>query len=380
MHQLDISFRTLVTELGAGTQCVAMQSLRTHFSEQGPEPCIGMGYGNNALSARFAAEGEMRERATWRWGALWNSVHFPDGQCEIPEETKLIMSAKDYTRLSTQPCTAIPVIHQDGRQSWIPSEAVFYMPKLAQDIRHNSATTGWAYHITKEQAAAQGYREVIERDLQMLFWLGKLKPFLKKLPMKLLRQWHTGFALDASKNATIVLQMNVNIARRFGKKAYFTLVLYASDEEPYLSTGSSLKLDAEHSFFNAMGECIMLRSHQHEQFIEGISEASANSYNAHVIRATRETTMRDRIFSLFSEDHNGDALEDPRLDYSRHKYRIAYLQPPPPINHDAVARVWVDGCQNMLPAGFSYGLTKRWQEAWGITEKQWRENRWHPYP
>jgi ribosomal protein S12 methylthiotransferase accessory factor YcaO len=376
---LDLSFRTLVTELGIGTQCTSTIPIRTSFSELEPEFFSGAGFSTNPLLARFAAEGEMLERATWRAGILWNNVYLPDELCQIPEEAQLLLSTKNFERLSTKPCTAIRVIHHDKHQSWIPSEVVFHTPKLAQNIKHNSATTGWAYHVTKEMAAAQGYREVIERDLQMLFWFGKLKPFLSRIPINQLQQWYADFAVD-TKNVIKVLQLKVNIASCFGDTAYFTLVIYVSDDEPYLSIGSSLKIDAKQSFLNAMGECIMLRSHQYEEFIKGVKQASDNSYNAHAIRATRKTEMRDKVLTLFATSNDVDSLSDSRLDYSKLNYQIAYLQPPPVINHGTVAKVWVEGCQNMVPAGFPYDVTKRWQNSWGINNKQWKENRWHPYP
>lgn len=382
---LNSRFDTLVTELGKGLQCTANLTLRTTLSASNVQHVSGIGFSPNALSARFAAEGEALERATWQFGALWNTVYFPDLACTFPEETQLILSAEHLKRLSESPCAALPLYtNKDANNppsQWCPAEAVFFFPKLSQTLQIHAVTTGWAYHSSKEEATAQGYREVIERDLQMLFWFGRLKPYLQCISDKQMQDWMRPYA-PTEKIPLQIVQMAVSLPKRFGGIAYFTLAICMTEEKPYLSIGSALKTDAQGSFQNALGECLMLRSHQYEQLLSGITEAPDNSYSTHVIRATRETKMRDKTIGLFSTQTQAReaSLKEPRLDYQHQPYYVTYLKPPPVTQYGYVAKVWVDGCQGMVPIGFPYGVTKRWQQDWGINATTWEDNRWHPYP
>ena len=172
----------------------------------------------------------------------------------------------------------------------------------------------------------------------------------------------------------------MRLPSRFGGKAYYTLVLHPSDEMPYLSVGQALKPGARQSFASAVGEYLMLRSHQHEQVLCGITEAPDTDFGAHVIRANRETGIRDKAVALIHSNTRLDALIEPRLDYSHHRFWLAYFDPPPVTRQGVVAKVWVNGCQPMLAAGVPCGLVERWRRDWSISLDEWEQNRWHPFP
>jgi YcaO cyclodehydratase, ATP-ad Mg2+-binding len=379
---LNTTFRTLVTEAGTGTLCTTHLRIRPHSWESEPERITGLGFGVDGLSARFAAEGEALERATWRWGALWNNVTIPAPDCEIhlPEEIRVTLSARQLERLVENPGATLPICTGGGERTLIPSQAVFFLPRLAPDFKYHRVTSGWAYHVTKKRAIGKGYMEVIERDLQMLFWLGKLQSFLRPVPEAHLHEWGLKFGLDPRNHPLKVVQMAVNMEARFGGTGYFTMVIHAADKPPYTSIGSSLSSDPHRSFCSAMGECLMLRSHQYELVMEGTEDDSCDSFRGHTIRAAQLPEMRDKTLALIAQTGGADSLQEERLDYRKQSYMTLLLRPPPVINHGVVAKVWIDGCQGMVPAGFPHGVTERWRSDWGVTTETWEANRWHPFP
>lgn len=379
---MAVSFHTLAVDLGLGCQCKARFGLRTDPADFQEQVFMGVGFGVEAWSARQAAEGEALERATWHYGALWNSVWFPDELGFLPEETRLMLKPAHITRLTAQPSASVPAFQGDAATPvWIPAEAVFFQPSLAQGLKRHSVTTGWAFHRTQAAAAATGYLEVIERDLQMLFWFGRLAPHLKSPPKDCLNRWlaRMGWIFDRHSPLRI-LQTPVNVSQRFGAAGWFTVVLHPSDEPPYLSVGSALKTDREVSLRAALGEYAMLRTHQAELILAGIKQADPIRFTAHIIAASQTTELRDRALQLVSEIQLGRAGSYPHLDYQALPYAVAFLQPPPIFHHGVVAKVWVGGCQPMIPAGFTCGLTDRWQNEFSISLPEWEAQRWHPYP
>ncbi len=382
MSGMAVSFQTLVSELGMGTQCSARFSLRTDPAEVIGQIFTGIGFGIDAWSARQAAEGEALERATWQDGALWNSVYFPDELGVLPEEARLMLKPGHLARLAAQPAASIPAAFGDGAKPvWIPAEAVFFQTGLAQDLKRKTVTTGWAYHTTQQAAAATAYREVIERDLQMLFWFGRLTPYLSSPQPQCLEAWLVRLGLLAEKRSLLrVLQVEVTLAERFGGAGWFTLVFQPSVEMPYLSLGSALKTDREHSFRAALGEYWMLRCFQKDQLLCGVNQAEPTTFTAHVIAASHDPTLRDRALTLTQDAINNETAKETVLNYQALEYWVAFFQPPPIFPHGVVAKAWVDGCQPMIPAGFPCGLTARWRDEWSISLPEWEAQRWHPYP
>ena len=186
---LSLSFRSLVTETGAGTLCHATLPLRVDPAEREPRVFSGIGFGVDGLSARFAAEGEALERATWAAGALWNSVRFTDAPRVLPEEAALLLPAKWRRRLLERPATVISALENGENKVCIPAAAAFFYPTLSHDWKRHSVTTGWAYHTDRETAAASAYCEVVERDLAMLYWQGLLGAYLQPLAADTIQDW-----------------------------------------------------------------------------------------------------------------------------------------------------------------------------------------------
>jgi ribosomal protein S12 methylthiotransferase accessory factor YcaO len=380
---LSHSFRSLVTETGAGTLCQARLALRVDAAEREARVFSGIGFGIDGLSARFAAEGEALERATWACGGLWNSVQVcaqvSNNARVLPEEAALLLPAKWRRRLMERPATVIPA--WEGEKSvWIPAAAAFFYPTPAHDCKRHSVTTGWAFHADRESAAAQAYREVVERDLIMLYWYGRLGTYLRPLAPTVVEDWGRLCGLSGDGGPLRVLQTLVRLPARFGGDTCYTLVLHAADEMPYLSVGSALKPEPRQSFASAVGEYLMLRSHQHEQVLCGTREAPDTDFPAHVIRANREVGLRDETVALVQADTRLDARAEPRLDYRHLRYWLAYFDPPPMTRRGVVAKAWIDGCQPMLPAGVPCGLVERWRRDWHINLEEWEQRRWHPFP
>ncbi|MCX7099252.1 MAG: YcaO-like family protein [Methylococcales bacterium] len=371
---LSLSFRSLVTETGAGMLCHATLPLRVDPAEREPRVFSGIGFGVDGLSARFAAEGEALERATWATGALWNSVHFTEDARVLPEEAALLLPAKWRRRLLERPATVISALENGGDKVWIPAAAAFFYPMLSHDWKRHSVTTGWAYHTDRETAAASAYYEVVERDLAMLYWQGLLGAYLQPLAAGTIRDWGRLCGLVGDCSPLQVIQTVVRLPSRFGGQAYYTLVLHASDEMPYLSVGQALKPSARQSFASAVGEYLMLRSHQHEQVLCGITEAPDTDFAAHVIRTNQAPNIRDKAVALTQSNIRLEALTESRLDYSHQRFWLAYFDPPPVTRQGVVAKVWIDGCQPMLPAGVPCGLVGRWRHDWNIGLNEWEQN------
>ena len=380
---LTTTFHTMVTEYGMGTNCKTEFSFRTNMDSLEPQLFSGIGFSTDGLSARFASEGEAIERATWMYGALWNSASFSSNSIYLPDDVSLLFSKEHQEELKKVPSITFPALSSNGDRLDIPAEAIFYYPKKRQFLKHHSVTTGWAFHNTKEEALAQGYREVIERDLQMLFWFGRLSSYLHKLPLTLVESWTEEYGVSKkqlqSKTSKLhLVQLEVKLHPSMGEKGYFTLAIVVSNEAPYLSVGSALKPSSKASFSTAMGEMIMLRSYQYDLVLRGQKEDNEDSYGVHVSHATHQKEMRDKTEKLLSTIET--SVDSKSLDYSTHNYQVVYLKPPPQTLKGVIAKVWVDNTQGMVPIGFDYTLCLRWRDEWRVTQQEWDANRWHPYP
>ena len=387
---LNTTFHTLVTEHGIGTQCKAQLLLRTNLEELEPQLFLGIGFSPDGLLARFAAEGELVERATWMYGVLWNSASFSMHSIYLPDDVSLLFSKEHQKELQSVPSITFSAISSCGEELNIPAEAIFHYPKKRQFLKHHSVTTGWAFHSSKKEALAQGYREVIERDLQMLFWFGRLSSFLYRLPSTLLELWGEEYGiskkqLQSKTSELYLIQLGVKLHPSIGRNGYFTLAIVVSDKAPYLTVGSALKTSPKASFSTAMGEMIMLRSYQYDLVLRAKKDDNEESYGVHVSQATYQTTMRDKTKKLLSTIETSLpskclAFTDKRLDYGTQNYQVSYFKPPPQTLKGVVAKVWVDNTQGMVPLGFEYTLCSRWKDEWNVTQQEWDANRWHPYP
>lgn len=377
---IEASFRTLSTEIAGCTQCAAILRLRIEPFQDMQRAFYGLGFGIDGFSARAAAEGECLERTTWFAGGLWTPVYF-NKDVIIPEEAKLFLSQEHIEAIERNDIPAISVNDWDGNQTWIPSTAVFHFPFIAPHLSIHSVTTGWAYHSILEQAIIKSYLEVIERDLICLFWYCRLSHYLKQIKDDDVRKCILSFGL-AGKTIPEAFQLNVLVPDRFGGKACFTLITYCSQEKPYLTIGSTIKRDPLDSLQSALGEFLMLRSNQYEQLLcdEKEEEDGPFNFKTHVIRASNKAFARDRTINLLKDIERLDAETEPRLNYSDKKYWIAAFNPPPIGCRGFVTKVWVDGCQPMVPAGLPCGLVERWKDDWYVSKEEWEANRWHPFP
>ena len=377
---LTTKFQTVITEYGVGIKATTEFLLRVEIDNNIGKKFLGIGLSLDALSARLASEGEAIERSTWRYGALWNSATLCYDNMFLPEDTTLLFSKEEQNNMTRSPSLVYRGKSSNGELLSIPSEALFFYPRRKQFGSHHSTTTGWAFHTTQSEALAQGYREVIERDLQMLFWHNRLDKYLEIIPKNKTQKWLKAYGQTPNKDSELyLLQMPIGLHPSIHANGYFTLAIQVRKKIPYLSIGSAVKESAHGSFQTAIGEMIMLNSHQYDMVLTDIKYDDEFSYNTHVTQATYEKTARDRvqeiIFTLLKRK------EKLKLDYSKHNYQVVYLDPPPKTVKGVVAKVWVDKTHGMLPAGFKeYRVSNHWKEKWNMSQTEWQENAWHPYP
>ncbi len=371
------SFRTLSTDLGALTACTARLALRVDPSSITPDAFYGYGFAADALSARVAAEGEVLERATWLHGSLWNDAWLPDAPRFLPEEARLLLPPALTQSLAAEPTPAIPATHQRAHTPcWVPVEALFAQPRLAQDRARSAMSTGWAYHQSASAAVLAAYRETLERDLAMLFWYGRLAGALRVLTPDAVRAGVPWIASGTPASALAMLKTPIVVPPSYGGGACFALALCARDQPPYLSVGMSVRADAPAALRNAAGECLATRAGQSDTLLRGGPEPTDTDLRAHVHKAASDPSIRERALALV--DAVATARQEPAPDYSALAAQVALLRPP--MRDGVVAKVWVDGCQPMVPAGVPCGLCARWQTHWGLTPQQWEADRWHPFP
>jgi len=377
---LTTKFKTVITEYGVGIMATTEFPLRVEIENNIGKNFFGIGFSLDALLARLASEGEAIERSTWRYGALWNSATISYLDIFLPEDTTLLFSKEEQKRMKRSPSLVYHAKSSNGELLHIPSEAIFFYPKRKQFGSHHSVTTGWAFHTSKSEALAQGYREVIERDLQMLFWHNRLDKYLKIIPKSKTQKWLKTYGQTPNKNSELyILQMKIKLHPSIHSSGYFTLAIQLSQKAPYISVGSAIKESDYGSFQTAIGEMIMLHTNQYNMILSALKYSDEFSYNSHISRATYEKTSRDRVRELISIILK--TKKRLNLDYSKHNYQVVYLDPPPNTLNGVVAKVWVDNTQGMVPAGFKeYKVSNYWKEKWNMSQAQWQENIWHPYP
>ena len=375
---LNTTFKTVVSEYGVGIEAESTFSLRVEMEALKSQKILGLGFGLDALLARFASEGEAIERSTWQYGALWNSAYFTYGELFLPENVSLLFSKEDEKEIMQLPSFCYGGEDSKGKVLSIPYKALFFYPKWKQFGNQHSVTTGWAFHSSKREALAQGYREVIERDLQMLFWHDRLGEYLTLLPQHQVDKYLEVYGKPLVKGSKFyLLQMPLKLHNTIHDKGYFTLVVQLSEEAPYVTTGSAVKEFEHDSFHSAMGELIVLRSYQYEMLLTDVNNSDEFSFESHIAKAIYEKSIRDKIEKMLTKiAKNGSQM----LDYSKNDYQVVYLDPPPETRKGVVAKVWVDNTQGITPAGFKYKICSHWKKVWKMTQREWQENVWHPYP
>jgi ribosomal protein S12 methylthiotransferase accessory factor YcaO len=368
---------TLVTDLGVLAGCHAELELRVDPTDPAGEVFGGYGIAADALGARLAAEGEALERATWLAGMCWADLVCPCADAFLPEEARLLLPPGLAATLTAGPVAALPVTAADGEPRHIPAEAVFARPRLAQDRDRLSVTTGWAFRRGWPEAERAGYLEVIERDLLMLFWYGRLGPWLESLTPVQLAVAAPALMHGVAPQGLSVLCTTVRIAERFGGQGTFVVALDVGQEPPYLSAGMALKNAPDTAIAAALGECFAVRAVQYERLLADRAPPDQVGFAAHIARAATDADLQARALALVA-GVRGDAAEP--LCYRDLPFWSAHLRPPPRTRRGVVAKVWIDGCQPMLPAGCRGALAERWRTRFGVTEAEWEVGRWHPFP
>lgn len=374
----NTKFKTVAIEYGMGTQAISEFPLRVEMENFQAKRFSGIGFGLDALLARLASEGEALERATWRYGALWNSAVLSYKSPFLPDEVKVLFTKKEQEEMHSLPSVAYKAWSSEGEALMIPSVLLFFYPKRKQFGEQHAVTTGWAFHSSKSEALAQAYREVIERDLQMLFWHDRLGDYLSCVSSSRKNKWLSSYGGKVESRAKIyLLEMPLKLHSSIHTDAWFSLVFIVNDEAPYLSIGSAVKASAHKAFETAMGEMMMLRSYQYEMILTGEKNSDEFNYKSHVTKATYEKKSQTRVKKLIA---NLKGNKENILDYSEHAYQVVYLDPPPQTREGVVAKVWVDRTQGMVPAGFQYKVCEHWQTFWQVSQASWEANAWHPYP
>src|SRR5690242_12588482 len=92
MHEpkspLTSVLQTVATDIGWGFLAIAAISIRARKNHVQPDLITGVGFSSDPLRARFAAEGEAIERATWRMGGIWNDACLAKVENVLPEEIR----------------------------------------------------------------------------------------------------------------------------------------------------------------------------------------------------------------------------------------------------------------------------------------------------
>ena len=370
MH-LTVEMNPCFTDVGWGTYASALLRLRTAPAIVDEVHIRGMGFSKNPLEARLAAEGEAIERATWQWGHTWNqiAIDFKGDVCR-PEE----VSALSRHRSIDETGWVVPGWRR-GTGIGIPAEYVF--PNIGFDFQEEIpfVSTGWAFSSKLESALRRSLMEVIERDLLMRFWY--------HLPFSIRKADHwlhdfgwTDDLGEGSNHYALLGQVTLGLDCLEG---YFCIIAVTGSQPPYLTTGQALELSQDVALEKAWRELVMLRTHQYDCILRGEREGVSRTFQENYLRATYAPDARDRFLNLV-ESFSEEGIQHKKANYEEYDKMWISLQPPTGIAQDCfVTKVWVDGCQPMVPGGVDIEPVGTWRTM-GINGSDLIANRWHPFP
>lgn len=376
---ISTTFETRACEIGWGQHCISALGVRADSYSPDQKIFYGVGCSSSPWEARLSAEGEAIERATFELGHAWSDAHLAQSSTILPDEASLLMSTSEKRYLTRPYTPSITATNLSGGYTTIPLAAVFNVIEDQTVMAGASLSTGWAYFPDSLNAIRRSYYEVIERDLNMVFWFNRGAEILEHADISEISSVCHDICLSVQRTFPDVYVAEVKIPDQMGSKAFYALAIYSSVSKPYLSVTAAVRQSRALAIRAAYRELVMLRVDQHENIISGRKIAS-DGYTAHVDRTNHDISMCDHVLWICERVKSQPHIKKLIVDYRNFETMFASFPPPPSILTGVVTKVWINGCQPMPPASVPCSALPSWCERWDISEHDWSNNRWHPFP
>ncbi|HCJ6374181.1 YcaO-like family protein [Citrobacter sp. RHBSTW-00671] len=308
----------------------------------------GYGFGECLLGAKQRSLGEAIERMAFFYSNKWCDI-FLSNSYLIPEELYWMAHDEALKLEARQYVLCINGESLNGELVHIPAVCAMTLPHNDDAISRTS--TGWAFHPNLSIAKEKALFEVIERDLNVRFWLGLMPPLGKISASSIadIREIKT----DSWSVETGVLAVHL-----YDKSiAYWVICAFVTNEAPYVAVGTAISRTKEGALSSAFDEMVATRVYQFDRYLSPIDKYPDGDYAQHTWRACIDPKMPGMVMKNLTQK---DEQELPSISYVGRRILISKLELPRQFeSFGHVVKAWVDGCAPLPALGQNYRVPIR---------------------